>query len=284
MSDENSNRLSHSNGGTSVLNQFYDTTIMLYVEGDDDITFWDNLFMRYSPPNFYTIEQTHGKEGLQTYIDGIKDGTLSNVIVACDSDYSAFSESGVEAHPLIVTTFGHSIENTMFCIPMLVSYIRRLKKTSEDFSESVVTWISVLEETGQDLWKIDILNSLKPRGHSCKCLTKGFPRFSNGKGYFDDSKLSNFLNQTSNVYTDEEKNEVEEKLKALDKPLYKIIQGHFIEGATNEYIRKESGCTLSRSAIYAEFSNCRRLCEEICEDLTFVKAEIENAVQFIKSH
>lgn len=77
---------------------------------------------------------------------------------------------------------------------------------------------------------------------------------------------------------------MEEKLKALDKPLYKIIHGHFIEGATNEYIRKESGCTLSRSAIYAEFSNCRRLCEEICEDLTFVKAEIENAVQFIKSH
>lgn len=49
-------------------------------------------------------------------------------------------------------------------------------------------------------------------------------------------------------------------------------------------IRKEAGCSLSRSAIYAEFSNCRRLCNDMCEDLIYVKTEIENAVQYLNSH
>lgn len=283
MSDVNSNSLAHSNGGISVLNQFYGTNVMLYVEGDDDIPFWDNLFRRFSPPNFYTIEQTHGKEVLQTYINGIKDGTLSNVMVACDSDYSALLETEIVTHPLIVTTFGHSIENTMFCIPMLASYICRLKKTTENLSASVSTWIHVFEDKGRELLKIDVLNALKPRGQSCKCLNKGFPRFSDGKGYFDDTKLSTFLHQTRNVYTEDERGEVEEKLNASSRPIYKVIQGHFIEGATNEYIRKEAGCSLSRSAIYAEFSYCRRLCDNMCEDLIYVKTEIENAVQHLNS-
>ena len=82
----------------------------------------------------------------------------------------------------------------------------------------------------------------------------------------------------------DERGEVEEKLNASSRSIYKVIQGHLIEGATNEYIRKEAGCSLSRDAIYAEFSNCRRLCDDICEDLTYVKTEIENAVQYLNSH
>ena len=63
-----------------------------------------------------------------------------------------------------------------------------------------------------------------------------------------------------------------------------IIQGHFIEGATNEFIRKQAACSLSREAVYAEFSICRSdLCERLCNDIQFVKDEIERAVDYLKN-
>lgn len=84
--------IKHIFEGISVLNQFNETSVMLYVEGDDDIPFWKHLFKKYAPKNFCEIEQTHGKEGLELYKkEEIKNGTLHNVMVACDSDYSCIS-------------------------------------------------------------------------------------------------------------------------------------------------------------------------------------------------
>lgn len=85
-------KIKHIFEGISVLNQFNETSVMLYVEGDDDIPFWKHLFKKYAPKYFCEIEQTHGKEGLEQYKkEEIKNGTLHNVMVACDSDYSCIS-------------------------------------------------------------------------------------------------------------------------------------------------------------------------------------------------
>ena len=283
MSDIESNKLEHSNEGSSVLNQFYGTRVILYVEGDDDIPFWNELFKRYAPVKFFTLEQTHGKEGLKRYIKGIKDGTIHNVMVACDSDYADFEEDFI-SHPLIVTTYGHSIENTMFCIPMMSAYLSRLKATTENLIEHVSLWISEFESQGKELLVFDILNDLKPRGNCCKCLTLGFPRFSIGDGHFDNTKISNFVKEASEIYNLSERKQIEGKIITSDKPIFKIIQGHFLEGAVNEFLRKNASCPLSRKAIYAEFSCCRDLCKKSCKDIEFIKTEINNAVEYIHRH
>lgn len=59
MSDINSNSLEHSDAGVSVLNLFNESRVMIYVEGDDDIPFWNHLFKKFAPKDFYTMEQTH---------------------------------------------------------------------------------------------------------------------------------------------------------------------------------------------------------------------------------
>lgn len=283
MSDSETNNLEHSFEGISVLNQFNETCVMLYVEGDDDIPFWNHLFRKYAPRKFCEIEQTHGKEGLDQYKEGIRNGSLHNVMVACDSDYSCVSANTTESHPLIITTYGHSIENSMFCKPMLADYISRLSTSSDDNQEEVEHWISVIENDAYKLLLIDILNDIKPDGHSCKCLTLGFPRFSDGKGNLRQTEIDKIIDEATKVYSSKDFENAETKLKSLSKPRFKVLQGHFIEGAVNEFIRTKAHCSLPRKAIYGEFSVCRGFCNGECEDMLFVKKEIENAVNYVKN-
>ncbi len=284
MSDIGANSLEHSFEGISVLNQFNETSVMLYVEGDDDIPFWKHLFKKYAPKNFCEIEQTHGKKGLEQYKEGIKDGTLHNVMVACDSDYSCISSNTTASHPLIVTTYGHSIENSMFCKPMLADYIARLSTSTADYQEEVEHWVSVIENDAYRLLLIDILNDQKPDGQSCKCLTSGFSRYSDGKGKLRQTEVDKIVNEANQTYSSDDFDNAEAKLASLSKPRFKIFQGHFIEGAVNEFIRAMAHCTLSRKAIYGEFSVCRGFCTTECEDRLFAKKEIEDAVNFVKNN
>ena len=76
MNNIDENKLEHSNEALNITHQFYDKKFMLYVEGDDDIVFWDENFRRYMSSDFYEREQVHGKENLERYIIGIKEGTV----------------------------------------------------------------------------------------------------------------------------------------------------------------------------------------------------------------
>lgn len=282
MSDSETNNLEHSFEGISVLNQFNETCVMLYVEGVDDIPFWKHLFKKYAPRKFCEIEQVNGKENLQLYKNGIRNGSLRNVMVACDSDYSCIS-GYVDSHPLIVTTYGHSIENSMFCKPMLADYMSRLAKSTYDYQEDVERWMATIEDDAYKLLLIDLLNHIKPKGQSCKCLVLGFPRFSDGKGNLKQTEVDKIYDEAMRIYSSEDVEKVKVKLDALEIPLFKVLQGHFLEGAINEFIRTKAHCSLSRNAIYGEFSVCREFCNGECEDRLFVKKEIENAVNYVKN-
>lgn len=284
MSEIESNSLEHSFGGISVLNQFYGTSVTLYVEGDDDIPFWNCLFKKFAPKDFYEMEQTHGKEGLLRYIDGIKDGSLQNVMVACDSDYSCILQETSNSNPLIVTTYGHSIENSMFCKSMLAAYLSRITTSTKDYTEEVEQWLSTIENGAYKLLLIDILNAQKPDGNSYRCLTMGFPRFSDKKGNLLQAKVNEVVHEAEQIFSTEDFEKVKEILDSVNKPIYKILQGHFVAGAVNEFIHAKAKGSWPRNAIYGEFSDCRGCCNSECEDIKYVRQEIENAVNYIQSN
>lgn len=151
MSNFDDGQLFHSNRAINVTHQFYDKKFMLYVEGDDDVVFWDEHFRKYMPVEFYEIEQVHGKENLGRYIEGIKTGKLSNIVVACDSDFTFFMDVNPLDNQFIVKTYGHSIENTMFCPYSIATYIRRLSKTSEDCLSEVLEWLEVFASSAKKI-------------------------------------------------------------------------------------------------------------------------------------
>ncbi len=132
---------------------------MLYVEGDDDISFWHLQFNRYISEKEYEIQKVDGKENLDPYINGILNGDMENIVVACDSDYTEFQE-GQLSHICIVRTYGHSIENTMFCPVYVAKYLRKFTKTTTDYTQDIRSWFENFCNSANCLLPYEIKNTL----------------------------------------------------------------------------------------------------------------------------
>ncbi len=101
--------LEHSVEAKNVTNKFYQVDKMIYVEGQDDIIFWDIILKEFAQFTF-KIEKAGGKEELEKYIEEIKSGVAS-YFVARDSDYDEIL--GFDEVKGVIRTYGHSIENTI---------------------------------------------------------------------------------------------------------------------------------------------------------------------------
>jgi hypothetical protein len=88
-----------------------DTDFSVYVEGKDDILFWESLFEKEGITNFH-IEEVGGYVFLGPYMNKIVNDN-ANIIVACDTHLSDFLGFDYQ-HERIIRTFGYSIENTMY--------------------------------------------------------------------------------------------------------------------------------------------------------------------------
>lgn len=101
----------YSADAINVLNKFHRCEQLIYVEGEDDILFWDTLFQCCGIEE-YKIEPKDGVEELNKYINKLETEEL-NIIIATDSDYYIFNK-----HPpknrRIIRTIGYSIENTLY--------------------------------------------------------------------------------------------------------------------------------------------------------------------------
>ncbi|EFH8005158.1 DUF4435 domain-containing protein, partial [Escherichia coli] len=84
INDSNAENFSWSNEAENVISLFYDADIMVYVEGEDDIAFWEIIFKKNGRFNV-EVQDVGGCEALQPYIEKITSGEI-NAIVARDSD------------------------------------------------------------------------------------------------------------------------------------------------------------------------------------------------------
>lgn len=293
MSNFDDGQLFHSNRAINVTHQFYDKKFMLYVEGDDDVVFWDEHFRKYMPVEFYEIEQVHGKENLGRYIEGIKTGKLSNIVVACDSDFTFFMDVNPLDNQFIVKTYGHSIENTMFCPYSIATYIRRLSKTSEDYLSEVLEWLEVFASSAKKLLPYEVENEISPT--HCMILPKifnmGFAYFQSNqeKGYLDKNKIETYIQNIVSDYDSDRISELEDKINKDLREIRFLIQGHFIADAMMCYIRarvkqiRGKTISLSNDAIYESIVDCKCTCASLCADKLSLKNQIEELYHYFSN-
>jgi len=246
--------LEYSIEAKNVLTKFYRVDKMLYVEGDDDVPFWELMFEKFESPNV-EVQQVGGKEELRKYIDQINSGQL-NAIVAIDRDFAPFDGSDVK-HDLVVRTAGYSIENTLINAKVLVKVARRIGRLPAKNAsfEECQSWLEDFYRQCSGLLANDLMDQCEGAkvgviGNNCdrfleskqsdKVCPKKIEKYLKGLGLESDPVLSKVL----------------EKLMAdADLRLLDFIRGHFLASAAQRFVcllvkRKRANISLSSAAFF----------------------------------
>ena len=271
--------LQYSEDALNVKAFFYNKRWMVYVEGKDDIVFWNEIFSEIS--NDFQIQEVDGYSNLIPYMDSIIAGT-SYSVVARDRDHSYYLDNDRYSNDCIITTYGYSIENTMYCRCNINNTIKKLARKTNDFSIEIDSWYNDFCHKSLKLLPYDIINYLYGKGISCFGDTCHKFLVSNHSEFLDDKKINSFIEENKSRFTEQEIDEVNRKIEADSRENQFKIKGHFLTNGVINLIKKQvqnmnKTVVLSNDAIYALMVTCHKRCSQSCLDKTFVLNQIENA-------
>lgn len=275
--------LSYSIEALRVKAMFYGKKAMVYVEGDDDLNFWDAYFDR----GVFELESVNGSKNLKPYIDKLEQGEKS-FIVACDADYSSFV-GRTYTSPLIVTTYGHSIENTMYCPHNLNETIKRLSRSTSDSIMFVEGWYDKFVASAHPLLVREITNlSYNPNapkitvfGDTCAAFCKQKPCYE-----LDDKKISKFCKDNEAYFPEDELSKTESAIIADAREERYLIKGHFYTEAISRFLTYQSASVnsaikapkASHGLLYALTVHCGKCHKESCREKAFLEASVADAI------
>lgn len=153
--------LEYSVEALNVKSAFYRATAMVYVEGDDDVLFWEEIFSKV-PDFFVEIEAVGGASELDKYITKIQANDV-NAIAARDADFLRFSSNTVSS-PRIIYTQGYSIENSLYTAELIHHVARSWCKTRTITEYQCIEWLNKLGTSFGQLIILDIANAMADAG------------------------------------------------------------------------------------------------------------------------
>ena len=246
--------LFHSDDAENVTNLFYRVDSMVYVEGQDDIPFWEYMFESLTDLNI-EVQEVGSCKALEPYIDKINKGKLK-AIVACDSDLTFFDDDNIN-HCNIIRTFGYSIENTFICPNNLYRVIKTMARIPANriSIDDIKLWLSDFYIEFNELIKLDIFN------HKNKNKNKKgkVPIGDNATRFMESPKSSVLCQEKVQIHLDKLlndipdydqvliNNEIEEKGLELNY----LIRGHFLFSAIARY----ASCFIKSLGIKISVSN-----------------------------
>lgn len=147
----------YSTDAESVKNLFYNADAIVYVEGQDDIPFWELMFKKHSPLNV-EIQDVGSCSALKPYMEKICNENLK-AIVACDKDLT-FLDDKTFSHQNIIRTYGYSIENTLLNTDNLLKTIKVLGRfpSRRLAGDDISSWLEHFYAHTATIIKMDIFN------------------------------------------------------------------------------------------------------------------------------
>jgi len=228
--------LDYSDDAINVLGRFYRVDSIVYVEGQDDIPFWEYFFEKFSSVSV-EIKEVGGYPELEKYIDKITRGDIF-AVVACDADYSCVEE--LRSHPNVIRTYGYSIENTLLCEQSIRKLLRSIGRISTQAIEAaeIQEWIDEIYATTQKLVIHDIANHLLGAGKvvagdNCArfATSRNSPRLC-GK------KIAAHLADLNLPLDDALEQNILDSLKNNDREVADVLRGHFFFSAALKFLVK----------------------------------------------
>lgn len=231
----------------NILDVFYDVDAVVYVEGDDDIRFWEIIFSEMICKKV-EIQAVGGKPELLKYIEEIHDNE-ARFFIAMDTDYDIFIKEN--SCNRILRTYGYSIENTLITEESIGKSLRNILRipAKEDPKRIYKKWLIDFENKTSKAIACDILNQKEGMGlrvlpSSCNKIMKG--------------RSPNICEISINSVTDKIISEFDEELLKIEKQIRKmemrhkdVIRGHLLFSSTLRFIQatsKKSGKAIKISS------------------------------------
>jgi len=246
--------LVYSDDAVNVLGRFHQTDTMLFVEGDEDIPFWEAMFDAFTDLSV-KVESVGGKPALVKYAESIIAGKL-HIVVAFDRDYSFFDKQIVHAN--VLYTYGYSIENSIVTIETIQKSIQSLGRISRKMvdKDEISSWLGDLEKSIEPILMHDICNYVKK--HGCKVASNNCSRFMSSKSSHKicDRKVNDFINSLTFSVTSRERSKYARTVKSYGLSILDAIRGHFLFTAVHRFIvlylkKLDIKVSISNESLYA---------------------------------
>ena len=278
----------YSTAALNVLKYFHDCDVIIFVEGDDDILFWD-VISNKAGITTSKIESAGGKNELIKKMQKIINEN-AQIIVACDLDHAPFLDN-IISHKQIVRTYGYSIENSMYCPASVLKIIKKLSRTIIKSDSCSSEWLQNFVENARRLLIYDIANHKYQKGISV--LGDNCSRFlkSNKSIYLSDKKIKQFLKSIQHHFTDEEIIKCEELVRKDSRELRHLIKGHFLTNVIINIIKKRVFDLSSRKPnlftpehLFTETVDCCIDCNPSeCDELLYMVNSMNKAYKEIQN-
>lgn len=249
----------YSSEAENILNRFYQAEIMVYVEGDDDICFWETIFSKTSSYKV-EIQEVGGCEELKKFINRLLEEDLQ-VLVACDSDLTIFKEQQITDARVIKTT-GYSIENSYICLDGVYKAIKTLGKIPKKVMDTIdlESWNDDFYNKVEPLIKYDIYNFMNEKGIAV--IGDNADRFMKSKksNVICPEKIANFIVQLNEKFEGVDLSEVENLIEEKEINIRSWLRGHFLFSAIHRLIstiavKNGKSISLSYEALYSNLIN-----------------------------
>ncbi|MBQ0606087.1 DUF4435 domain-containing protein [Providencia rettgeri] len=228
------NDIAYSIEAENVLSLFFEADYIVYVEGIDDVCFWDVILNEFSDLKYEVID-VGGCHNLEPYIEKILNNSIKD-LVALDSDFNLITGNRFNNKRILYTN-GYSIENTYITAESIKKTIKHIGRFNSKtmFSLEIERWLESFINSMECLIKLDIHNHLYQRGEVV--ISDSVHLFLSSKDATipDVNKVSEKkqLLIESLGYI----NDVEVDHLISPYPLYCLLKGHFIFSGVANYIR-----------------------------------------------
>lgn len=269
----------YSTDAKNVLNKFYQVDRVVYVEGEDDIPFWEEIFLKLANIQV-EFESVGGKTELLKHAEAIYEGE-AEYLLAMDSDFDRVF--AIEKHPSIVRTYGYSIENTLISeesICRIIKNLARIPRRDAPY-EDCERWLSEINYKIKDIVLCDVINIKEELGLSV--VPDSSERFmkDGGSASISEEKIGDFVDRLGidkvEKLRSEDMNLADKGMNYLD-----VIRGHFLFSAAMNFIKIKTRyfgkkITISKDMLFSNFvSIFESVFNEDHPHYDFYKAEISS--------
>lgn len=245
--------IDYSLDALNTLSKFYRVKTLVYVEGDEDIVFWKNIFGALSSLDV-EIQSVGGANELDKYINVLieKDG---NFVAARDADYLQLLGLHVK-HPRVIYTFGHSIENTIYNAHLIAKLVGIWCKAQKIESTACSRWLNEFVESFVRLLAYDVASRIQNDG--VLVLGDNCSKFmeSEKSAIPDKIKIAAAEAIVSKKIKKSNLKAAEKAMHASGAEPHTFMRGHFLASGVIKYIsdslkKAKKNTALSQDALYS---------------------------------